>query len=570
MHARLTLISIAFLLAFLALIARLFFWQIIQGRVLSAQARDQYQQGATLLAPRGSILASDGSWLAARVEGWLVFAEAPKLKQDISEIADKLAPFFVEDSSDQQSVVAEAGRLKEALGRKATVWIPLKHKVSGEVKKNIEALKIEGIGFEHEERRYYPEASAAAQILGFVGKNEEGEDQGYFGLEGYYDLVLSGKPGFLSREKDATGLPIILGSEREISAIEGVELVTNIDKRVQLTLEKKLLEGMEKYGASSASAIVMEPSTGSILAMSSFPSYDPAKYSQFGDSYFKNPVVSDSFEPGSVFKVIVMASALDQGVVEPDTKCDICQGPLKVDKYFIETWNKEYRPDSTMADVIVYSDNVGMAYVAQRLGADSLYDYLDKFGIGKLTGIDLQGEASSALRQKGSWNIVDLATAGFGQGVAVTPIQLITAVSAIANDGILVKPQVVGSLKGPGWEEDIRPEAGHRVISKEASDEMTAMMVEAAKGGEAKWTHLRGFKVAGKTGTAQIPIAGHYDAEKTIASFVGFAPADEPKFVMLVTMKEPQSSPWASETAAPLWYSIAKELFPYFGIQPEN
>jgi len=570
MHGRLTLISIVFFLAFLGLLARLFFWQVVKGRVLSAQARVQYQEGATLLAPRGSILAADGTWLAARVEGWLVFAEIPKLANSPSEIAEKLAPFFVEDASDHESLVAEAGRLKDALARKETVWIPLKHRVPGEVKKNIEALGIAGIGFEHEERRVYPEASTAANLLGFVGKNKEGEDQGYFGLEGYYDLVLSGKPGFVSREKDASGVPILLGEGKEISAIGGVDLITHIDKRIQLSLDKRLIDGIQKYGASAGTAIVMDPKTGAILAMSAFPSYDPAKYAEFGDSYFKNPVVSDSFEPGSVFKVVVMASALDANVVESDTKCEICSGPLKVDKYSIETWDRKYRADETMVDVIVHSDNVGMAFVAQKLGAEGLYDYLDKFAIGRPTGIDLQGEAASPLREKGTWNIVDLSTAGFGQGVAVTPIQLIRAVSAIANDGVLVKPQVVGSLKGGGWEQDIKSEEEGRVISKEAADEITAMMVEAAKSGEAKWTYLRGFKVAGKTGTAQIPIAGHYDAEKTIASFVGFVPADDPKFVMLVTLKEPQSSPWASETAAPLWYSVAKDLFPYFGIQPEN
>ena len=570
MHGRLTLVFLAFVLGFLGLLGRLFFWQVIRGKTLSAQARMQYEEGATLLAPRGSILASDGSWLAARVEGWLVFAELPKLEESVSQVSEKLAPFFVEDAQEGEALILEVNRLKEVLSTKESVWVPLKHKVSGEVKKNIEALGILGIGFEHEERRVYPEASAAAQLLGFVGKNAEGEDQGYFGLEGHYDLVLSGKPGFVSREKDAAGLPILLSDDRKISAIGGVDLVTHIDRRIQLSLEKKLKEGMERYGALAGSAIVMQPQTGAILAMSSFPSYDPAKYTQFGDSFFKNPVVSDSFEPGSVFKILVMASALDARAVEPDTKCDICGGPLKVDKYFIETWNKEYRPDESMVDVIVHSDNVGMSFVAQKLGADALYDYLDRFGIGEPTGVDLQGEASPALRQRGSWNIVDLATAGFGQGVAVTPMQMITAVAAIANDGRLVKPQVVDKLRGPGWEEDIKPEEGPQVISKEAADGITAMMVEAARGGEAKWTYLRGFKVAGKTGTAQIPISGHYDSEKTIASFVGFVPADEPKFVMLVTLKEPQSSPWASETAAPLWYSVAKDLFPYFGIQPDN
>jgi len=570
MGTRFKFVSLAFVLVFAALIVRLFYWQILNGKRLSIQARDQYQAGRSLSAPRGNILAKDASWLAARSEAWLLYASKPDMVDDIGNIADQLAPFLVEDVSDKVELLDEANRLKEALLREGVVWIPLKHKVDTKVKENIEALDIKGMGFEQEEIRAYPEASAAAHLLGFVGKNEEGEDLGYFGLEGYYNLTLSGKPGFLAQELDARGVPIVIGEQQEISAIGGVDLLTHIDKSIQLTLEKKLLEGIEKYGAKSGTAIVMDPKTGAVLAMSSYPSYEPGKYFDYGDSYFKNPSVSDSFEPGSIFKILVMASALDAGAVEPDTKCDVCSGPLKVDKYSIETWDDQYFPDSTMLDVIVHSDNVGMAFVGQKLGADTLYDYLSKFGIGKPTGIDLQGELNPGLREKGTWNIVDLATASFGQGVALTPIQMTRATSVIANGGYLVKPQVVDKILGGSWQEDIKPEVGERVISKETAEEITSMMVEAAKNGEAKWTFLRGFGVAGKTGTAQIPIAGHYDEEKTNASFVGFAPYNNPKFVMFVTLREPSTSPWASETAAPLWYSIARELFMYFGIQPEN
>ncbi|MGD0523108.1 MAG: penicillin-binding transpeptidase domain-containing protein, partial [Candidatus Microgenomates bacterium] len=221
-------------------------------------------------------------------------------------------------------------------------------------------------------------------------------------------------------------------------------------------------------------------------------------------------------------------------------------------------------------DVIVHSDNVGMAFVSQKMGADMLYDYLDKFGIGKLTGIDLQGEVTPKLRERGTWNVVDLATASFGQGIAVTPIQMTKAVSIIANGGFEVTPQVVASLKGDTWESDIKPKIGKRIVSDQAVKEITAMMVDAAKNGEAKWTYINGFNIAGKTGTAQIPIAGHYDATNTMASYIGFAPADDPKFVMLVILNEPKSSIWASETAAPLWYDIARQLFVFLGVQPEN
>jgi cell division protein FtsI/penicillin-binding protein 2 len=257
-------------------------------------------------------------------------------------------------------------------------------------------------------------------------------------------------------------------------------------------------------------------------------------------------------------------------VVTPDTKCEICSGPLKLDKYIIKTWNDKYTPDISMTDVIIESDNIGMSFVGQKLGADNLYDYLAKFGIGQKTGIDLQGEVAPKLREKGTWNIVDLATASFGQGVAVTGIEMVRAVAVIANGGYLVTPRVVSSVNGDGWEEKTDFGVPLTVISKDAANKATQMMVDAANKGEAKWCKIPGFNVAGKTGTAQIPVAGHYDATNTNHSFIGFAPATNPKFVMLVTLKSPQTSPWAAETAAPLWYAIAKDLFPYFGIAPDK
>lgn len=570
MGSRIRFVFISFLIFFVLLLSRLFYWQILKGKELSIQARSQRQGGRNIKAPRGNILAKDGSWLAAKTEAWLVYANPTEISGDKREIADKLAPYFVENTEDRQALLNEVDRIIDLLEKKKFVWVPLKHKVTNEAKRNIEAMRIPGIDFEPEETRVYPEASAAAHLLGFVGKNEEGDDIGYFGLEGFYNMTLSGKSGFVEQELDARGIPIMIGDLLEVSAIKGVDLLTHIDRSIQLMLEKKLVEGIERYGAKGGTAIVMNPKNGAILAMSSFPSYDPSEYYEYGNKYFKNPAVSDIFEPGSIFKILIMAAALDSDTVEPDTKCEICEGPLKVDKYTISTWDNEYHKDATMTEIIVYSDNVGMAYVSQKVGADTLYDYLDKFGIGKKTGIDLQGEVNGALRKKGTWNIVDLATVGFGQGVSITPIQMVTAASAIANKGILQAPQTVDRLIGNDWEEDIKPVQVERVISKETAEEIIQMMAEAAKSGEAKWTYKTGFKVAGKTGTAQIPISGHYDEEKTIASFVGFAPYDNPKFTMLVTLHEPQTSPWASETAAPLWYSMAQELFVYMGIQPEN
>lgn len=566
--SKIRLIYILFAFIFSALVIRLFYWQVIMAKDLAKSAGIQYQSSKKIEAPRGNILASDGTWLAARGQAWRVFAWIPDIK-DINKTADSLAPFFAAEPS-KPDLLNEANRIKELVGKKDVNWISIKTRVPKETKEKIEKMKLPGIGFEPEETRVYPEASMAANLLGFVGKDEAGESLGYFGLEGFYNLPLSGKPGFLEREKDATGTPIFPGSNLDISAVGGVDLLTHVDKGVQNNLDKKLKEGIEHYEAKGGSAVIMEPKTGAIIGASSFPSYDPAKYYDFGNEFFKNQLVSDSFEPGSIFKVVVMTAGLDAGVVKPDTKCDICSGPLKIDKYEIKTWNQEYHADSSMTDVIVNSDNVGMAYVAEKLGADRLYDYLERFGFGKKTGVDLQGEVDGNLRKKGTWNKVDLATTSFGQGIAVTPMQMIKAVGEIANGGYEVTPQVVDKLKGPNWQEDVKPIVGKKFISDEAVRGITAMMVQASEHGESKKFDIKGFKIAGKTGTAQIPIAGHYDEEKTNASFIGFAPADNPKFVMLVTLREPQTSQWASETAAPLWYNIASDLFLHYGIQPEN
>jgi stage V sporulation protein D (sporulation-specific penicillin-binding protein) len=304
--------------------------------------------------------------------------------------------------------------------------------------------------------------------------------------------------------------------------------------------------------------------------MASTPSFDPGKYWTYTNEDFKDPAISNTFEPGSIFKPIIMASALDAKLVAPDSPCTICDKPIDIDGYEIDTWNNQYHPDSSMTQVIIDSDNVGMAFVGQKLGQDKTYDYLSKFGIGSPTGIDLQGEASLPLRKKGTWSDIDLATTTFGQGIALTPMQILKAIGIIANGGQDVKPQIVRQIKSGDWSSEIKPQIGPWVISKDAASKVAEMMRRTVAEGESKWAAPAGFSIAGKTGTAQIPVAGHYDPTKTIASFVGFAPVTNPKFVMLVTLQTPQSSEWGSETAAPLWFHIAEDLFPYFGISPNN
>lgn len=569
MQVKIRILLVMFFLLFLGLIIRLGYWQIVMASELSEKAQGQYNSSTVTSAPRGNILASDGSFWVLRNNIWQITANPKLIKDNPSVIANDLAPFLVENREDIASVSATRAKVESVLSKNGTSWVSIATRVNDTTKKNIQALNIEGISFNPDEGRFYPEASSAAHILGFVGKDNDGVNIGYSGIEGYYNLPLSGKPGFVGLEKDARGTPILLGGTKEVSAINGVNLVTGIDKRIQLLIERKLEEGVAKYGAKGGSITVMDPYTGVVMAVASYPSFDPSKYWQYGNDLFRNPVISDTFEPGSIFKPIVMAAALDGGFIRPDTRCDICDGPLNVDGYRIKTWNNKYRPNSTMDEVLTESDNVGMSFVARKMGVETFTSYIQKFGIGTPTGIDLQGESSPSLRKRGTWSDVDLDTASFGQGVAVTGIQIVRAIAAIANGGYLPKPHVVTEIQGDGWQEKIEPPNVNRIISQKAANEAARMMVNAANLGESKWAKIPGFdNVAAKTGTAQIPVAGHYDETNTNHSFVGFAPVGKPKFIMLITLQSPTTSPWSSETAAPLWYNVGRELFPYLGIQP--
>lgn len=303
--------------------------------------------------------------------------------------------------------------------------------------------------------------------------------------------------------------------------------------------------------------------------MASFPNYNPQNWQEYSEDSFKNPVVADTYEPGSTFKVISMSAAINEKEVKPSTKCDICAGPIEIGGFSIRTWNNKYYPQTTMTETLQHSDNTGMVFVSKKLGLNKFYKYIKDFGLDSPTGVDLQDEAQTSLRPKNDWKEIDLATASFGQGIAITGIQMVRAVSVIANGGNLVKPQIVSKISDGDKTIRIEPEIEKKnLISKETAEIVTEMMVNAVENGEAKYFLPKGFKVAGKTGTAQIPIDGHYDPNKTIASFVGFAPVDDPKFVMLVRFTEPTTSQFGSETAAPTFFDIARDLFAYFGVYP--
>ena len=573
MKRRLNFLLAVLLLTTVAIVIRLFYWQVIAAEQLVVLSESQLQETYEIPAMRGEIRTSDGFPLVTNKKTFLVYAYLPQLEKTREEVADALNPIlaslmFQEASpSAQPALTSRENEAHEALlmklKRQDVLWIPLVRNAQNWQKKAVEKLEIKGIGTEFSFRREYPEASMAASLLGFVGSDIAGNPKGYFGVEGHYGLELKGRPGLVRHEKDASGKPILIGNFSELEAKDGRNLVLHLDRAIQRIVEKKLQEGLEKYKAVRGEVVILEPKTGAVIAMASLPGYDPSQFHRYDEKLYKNPVVSEAYEPGSAFKVLVMAAALEEGAVKPETRCTICDGPVNIGGYTIRTWNDEYHPEMTVREVIQYSDNVGMVFTASKLGLAKLHEYLVRFGIGEKTGIDLEEETAASLRPKEEWKEIDIATAAFGQGIAVTGIQMVRAVAAIANNGIMMVPQVVQRVEGDRTVE-IQPKIVKRVVSEE-----TEMLVNAVENGEAQWARPKGFKIAGKTGTSQIPVAGHYDEEKTIASFIGFAPADDPKFVMLVKLREPGTSPWGSETAAPLWFSIAKDLFYYYGIQPQ-
>ncbi|RJP47115.1 MAG: penicillin-binding protein 2 [Armatimonadetes bacterium] len=569
---RLKILRFCFLFIFFIILVRLFYWQVLEYDNLTARAEQQHIVTVDIDAPRGLVLSSDGAILASNKPKYLLYA-MPKVIEKKDEFAELIAETILSSTKNTQEKTNPQDflKLKENIYSqliKNLYWVPLSNDIDLLTKKNIESLNIKGIGFEDRMVRFYPEASEAAHLIGFVGADQLGNQKGYFGVEGYYDRELRGTTGSLLEEKDALGLPIMMGRFRKTEPENGHNLTLHLDRTVQYMVEKSLKKGMERYGAKSGSVIVMDPKTGAVLAMASFPNYDPNNFTEFSKETFRNPVTAESFEPGSIFKPLIMAAAINEKAVEPDTKCDICSGPVKIADNVIRTWNHKYYRDTTMTDAIIHSDNTGMVFAARKLGLDKLYQYLQDFGFGTLTQIDLQDEVSPDIRPKDEWREIDLATASFGQGVAATAIQVTRAVSAIANEGKLMEPHIISSVKMGDKIEKIEPKVVGKPISTETARIIAAMMVDAVEKGEAKAFVPKGYKIAGKTGTAQIPVAGHYDPTKTIASFIGFAPADNPRFIMLVRYTEPSSSIFGSETAAPTFFEIAKELLVYYNIAP--
>jgi cell division protein FtsI/penicillin-binding protein 2 len=550
----------AFLIIFFALIiSRLFYWQVVKAEMLSGLAHSQYRGEIKILPKRGEIKTSDGFSIVANKVSYLLFANPAEVKNKNQMIITLSSLLNLTKASVSAQLLQDK------------MWVAIKSGIDPKEKGAIDIMKLPGIGFEEHFARFYPEASVAANLIGFVGKDDQGQDKGYVGLEGFYDRLLKGKVGYSIQLHDALGRPIISDEVQMINGVDGSSLLLSLDRSIQYLAEQKLRSSIEKYGAAGGMIGIMDPQTGNIIAMASSPSFDPNEYWNYDQNLYTNRFITDTYEPGSTLKPIVMASAIDAGLITPQTKCNICSGPVSVSGYDLHTWNDKYYKDTDMIRVIQRSDNTGMVFVAQKLGVDRMINYLTKFGIGELSDIDLQGEVAPSLKPKNAWYDVDLATTGFGQGISVTPIELLTAYSALANGGKMMQPRVVTAFENPAGEQTKVPvKVKGAPISEKTAKVITEMMVNAVENGEAQWTKLKGYRVAGKTGTASIPVQGHYDPDSTIASFIGYAPAENPKFLMLVILNKPTTSIYAAETAAPVFFDLLRELLSYYNIPPSE
>lgn len=559
MKWRYSFVFIFFILLFVLIIARLFYWQVAKAEMLSGLAQSQYSGLKKVLPKRGEIRTSDGFPIAANKVSYLLFVNPAEIKDKKQTVLTLSSLLDITKASVSAQLLPDK------------FWVLIKSGITAGQKAEIEKMQLPGVGFEEHYTRFYPEASSAAHLIGFVGKNETENSKGIVGLESFYDRLLRGKEGYAVELHDALGRPIISRKTREIGGTDGSNLILSLDRPIQFLAEQKLKSSIEKYGAAGGMVGIMDPKTGNIIAMTSSPSFSQAEYWKYEEILYKNPFITNTYEPGSTLKPIVMASALDAGLVTPQTKCDICGGPVSVSGYDLHTWNDKYYKDTNMIDVIRHSDNTGMVFVALKLGSDRMISYLTRFGIGELTGIDLQGEFAPPLKPRNAWYDVDLATTGFGQGISVTPIELLTAFSALANGGKIMQPRVAVAFESPDGERVKVPvKVKGSPISEKTAKVMTEILVNAVEKGEAQWAKLKGYRIAGKTGTASIPVKGHYDPNSTIVSFIGFAPADDPKFAMLVILEKPTTSIYAAETAAPLFFDIAAYLLNYYGIPPSE
>jgi cell division protein FtsI (penicillin-binding protein 3) len=541
---RIIMVSSLFACCFLAVTARSFHLQVLQHDQLVKLAERQHNRTIPIIPARGGIFDRTGAPLAVSLEMDSLYAE-PKRISNPAGTAEALAPILQIPQRELQ---------KKLSSERGFAWVA--RQLTPETAAKIKQLKLTGIGFVKESKRFYPNFEIASHVLGFTGMDPEGLE----GIERRYDATILGSTGYLITERDALGRDVSIKNAVVRSSAPGKNLVLTLDKNIQYFAEKELAKAVQDSGAKGGMALVADPATGKILAMANYPTFNPNSFKQYPTVQLRNRCVSDSFEPGSTFKVFLLSAALEEKIVRPQDGINCENGRYSFGGRIIRDDHPHGRV--SVAEVLKYSSNIGSAKIGLKLGDDRLHRYLKAFGFGDKSGVDLPGEASGGLRPVSRWYGSDLATISFGQGVSTTALQLVSAMSAVANGGLLMKPYLVERVTDNTGQElqHFDPQTVRRVLSTETAATVTRMMEGVTqKGGTGTSASIEGFRVAGKTGTAQKvdPVSKGYSATKRTASFIGFVPADKPLLTILVVIDEPATSPYGGVVAAPAFREIA-------------
>jgi cell division protein FtsI (penicillin-binding protein 3) len=537
----------------IAILGKLFYLQILQHDELWSQSEKQYIRKVKTSRERGKILDRNLVDLAANVEVDSVYVN-PRAIVDKHRTAKMLSEVL--DLSYRRT-------LKRISSKKKFVWV--KRKCTLRESQRLKSLSLPGVGFKTEIQRFYPKKKLAAGTIGFVGM----DNQGLSGVEHFHDTLLKGLVSLKSEGKDARGRYIRGSKPTKLQQDRSPDLVLTLDEVVQYHVETQLAKAVRKYKAKGGVAIVMVPNTGEVLAIAGLPTYNPNNYSAYDPSSWKNIAISSSFEPGSIFKPIVAAAAIETEAASPE-KIFFCEnGSYRIGRTEIGEAADHKFGLLSLTKIIQKSSNIGVIKISDELGASRYYDFIRKFGFGKKSGIDLPGEAAGQLRTLDQWSKLSAASISFGQEIGTTPIQLVSAISAIANGGNLMKPYIAKAVMQDGKIiEESKPQIIRRVISKKTSRQMVEILKTVVRNGTGKKAGLSGYETAGKTGTAQKidPKTQSYSKTAYVSSFVGFAPADAPSIAILVMIDEPQNTFWGGEIAAPAFREIARQTLQYLNI----
>mgnify|MGYP000931092303 CR=1 FL=1 len=559
-HRRLAVVLVLLLGAWLLMSMRFSYWHIFCPKRVAA-AEDFRVRPVEWPARRGTIMDSTGHILAIDVPRYFACCDPSLVTKDEDRlrIANEIAAVSTANPLDVYKAIAEPPSPR---------YVRLARDLSGPVARKLD--EVDGIYTEAFHTRAYPEGTLAAHLLGFVNKAETEEDRAGYGLEWFYYDELGGQPGLEEIYDGRWGT----STHTFRPPVDGIDIMLTINRVAQYEAEKALRGAVQQHRATGGSIIVMDPKTGAIIAMANEPTYDPNRYADFAENprVFANASISENYEPGSVFKVITMAAALDSGLVRPeDTYTDYGQ-ILVGGRLFKNALDKSYGLVD-MAEILVYSLNVGAARLSTGMRGEAFYDYVHRFGFGSPTGVDLAGEASGAVQLPGSptWAESDLAANAFGQAISVTPLQMVNAIAAVANGGKLMRPYVVQSKYQNGAWIDTQPEVVRQVISPKAAQQVTAMMEETVERSY-DVAAIPGYRIAGKTGSAEIAGSGGYIADESavITSFVGFLPVEDPRFVILVKVDRPQSGFWGSAVALPVFQQLASRLLSLYDVAPSQ